>query len=155
MACFLQSSLDPVKRTNMALRYPINTLLKAFFLAGVWLAGIVGSAIAADIRDTKHNLSTRTKAKARAAMVSEDERRLLDREVCVFCHTPTLLEGSIESAMDEPTVGSGEGTRALWQRSLVPGYSYSLFDDIGRLGAEGAGPVRRRAAPEARWIRRR
>lgn len=126
----------------MALRYPTIILLKVFFLAGLWLAGVADSAIAADIRDTKHNLSGRTKpGKARATVGSEDERRLLDREVCVFCHTPTLLEGSIESAMDEPTVGSGEGTRALWQRSLAPGFSYSLFDDIGRLGAEGVGSV--------------
>lgn len=90
-----------------------------------------------DIRDTKHNLSGN--AGALSPDVSKDERKRLERQVCVFCHTPgqaelsELAEGQVTTPVPLPK----------WQRSVEPAFSFELFDDIGRLGGDlgGANPV--------------
>lgn len=75
----------------------------------------------ADIRTTKHNLS------GRGAASTEKGRG--EREVCVFCHTP--------SAEDAAASGSGDVPYwPKWQRSVEAAFSFELFDDIGRGGAE-------------------
>lgn len=63
---------------------------------------------AADIRLTPHNL-------ARQGAGGSAE------EVCVFCHTPQLPLGSLINV--QPT----------WQPSLPDGYTFVMYDDIGRL----------------------
>lgn len=46
-------------------------------------------------------------------------------EICVFCHTPFIAEGSSVSATP------------LWQRSLGNAHTFTMYDDIGRLGSGG------------------
>lgn len=122
-------------------RYRTPLSSKVALVLGLSLAAVAVPSTAADIRDTKHNLSGKSSKKSRAAVVSDDERRLLDREVCVFCHTPTLLDSPLMSGADDGDSGGGRVAQALWQRSVPPGSSFSMFDDIGRVGVEGAGPV--------------
>lgn len=98
---------------------------------GLVLAGGGGGAQAQkDIRDTKHNLSGVARSSPGGLSAAEDRRRL-EREVCVFCHTPSA--GAAEGA------GSGSGQSPLWQRT-VPDLSFDLFDDIGR-AADAGGAV--------------
>ena len=86
----------------------------------------------ADILETKHNL---TKESTSDRPVTAEERRRLSREVCVFCHTP--------GASEEGAAAAGEQVRywpqAQWQSSVEAAFSFELFDDIGRMGADGAG----------------
>lgn len=74
-----------------------------------------------DIRDTKHNLT--------GNVAGAESRGRAEREVCVFCHTPSL-EDSAE--------GDGTATRQWprWQRSVEAAFSFELFDDIGRGGID-------------------
>jgi predicted CXXCH cytochrome family protein len=75
----------------------------------------------ADIRDTKHNLT--------GSPVDPDSRGRAEREICVFCHTPSLED-----------VGARDGASARpwpkWQRSVEAAFSFELFDDIGRGGVD-------------------
>lgn len=86
----------------------------------------------ADILDTKHNLTNETTSDRTA---TAEERRRLSREVCVFCHTP--------GASDEEAAGRSDQVRswpqAQWQSSVEATFSFELFDDIGRMGVDGAG----------------
>ncbi len=93
----------------------------------VVLAG-PGGVLAADIRDTKHNL------------VGRDEEggatKVTTKEVCVFCHTPTIAENAQRLGVNldaQPALHSGP----LWQASLKKAHEFTLFDDIGRMGLEG------------------
>lgn len=67
----------------------------------------------ADVRDTKHNL-------ARTA----NGQRIDAREVCVFCHTPVVV--------DQTTLADGP----QWQQSVPGSYSYILYDDTGRAAGD-------------------
>jgi len=71
------------------------------------------TAHAQDLRGTKHNLS------GRADLLPNEAG-----QICVFCHTPRL------------TMGTPAG-QPLWQSSLETGFSFSIFDDIGRMGTAG------------------
>jgi len=68
---------------------------------------------AQDLRTTKHNLSGRIDLTPNEA-----------GQICVFCHTPTLTAGARVSAPQ-------------WQSSLAADFSFSIFDDIGRMGTAG------------------
>jgi len=68
-----------------------------------------------DVRETPHNL-----IKSRDKSVSE-------KEVCVFCHTPLNDEGELPQ-------GIGGAMTPRWQKSLVDGFVFTIYDDIGRLG---------------------
>lgn len=101
-------------RLSVILKYGRGRRLLAAIglLFGLWAAFFLPSRIvsAADIRVTKHNL-------ARSQSTADAE------EVCVFCHTPQVPADLPEgSAVTQP----------VWQRSLPHGYSFLMFDDIGR-----------------------
>lgn len=85
----------------------------------------------ADIVQTRHNLSSVLTPESLRGMSKEEERRLVAREICVFCHTPS-----------RDRVGEAAGDEALtspkWQRSVDRLFSFNLYDDIGRVGTEGA-----------------
>lgn len=72
----------------------------------------------ADVRETAHNL-----IKSRDKTVSE-------KLVCVFCHTPLNEQGDIPLGAD----GTGGAVAPRWQKSLVDGFVFTIYDDIGRLG---------------------
>lgn len=113
-------------------------------MAFLRLVGLFGIALVmalpgrADIRDTKHNLSGQdATAEAPTGPNKEEERRRLEREVCVFCHTPDV---ALLAATDGRAVHRPSAPR--WQGSLDATYTFGLFDDIGRAGSgEGAAPV--------------
>lgn len=89
-----------------------------------------GSAVGQDIRSTRHNLSSKVSQSGSTGLSKEEDRRLLAREVCVFCHTP-----SVELRAD----GSrSAGVAPQWQRSIERNFSFEIFDDIGRAGTDGA-----------------
>lgn len=72
-----------------------------------------------DVRETPHNL-----IKSRDKSVSE-------KQVCVFCHTPLNEEGELPLGSD----GTGGAMTPRWQKkSLVDGFVFTIYDDIGRLG---------------------
>ena len=73
----------------------------------------------ADVRETQHNL-----IKSRDKSVSE-------KQVCVFCHTPLNEEGALPLGAD----ATGGAMTPRWQnKSLVDGFVFTIYDDIGRLG---------------------
>jgi predicted CXXCH cytochrome family protein len=76
------------------------------------MAAIVSTEVVADIRMTPHSLSSRT------AMLDA----MASREVCVFCHTPTL------------DIADGELRRVapVWQPAIPEDYRFTMYDDIGR-----------------------
>lgn len=67
----------------------------------------------ADIRDTPHNFTRNNQGK-----------RVGDKEVCAFCHTPAVTV----SAGTKPIVPP------VWQRSVGSDLVFTIYDDIGRLG---------------------
>lgn len=75
-------------------------------------------SVFADVRETPHNL-----IKSRDMSVSE-------KRVCVFCHTPQNEDGGNPSGGD----GTGGAMAPRWQKSLVGGFVFTIYDDIGRLG---------------------
>lgn len=89
----------------------------------------------ADITATKHNLTGKTFS----ADESSDERRRASREVCVFCHTPGIVElAELAKSGAHPS----DPKVAQWQSSLETSFTFELFDDIGRSGTtEGAAAV--------------
>lgn len=80
--------------------------------------GSGGSALAADIRSTPHNLTGK----------KDDGSRLDEREVCVFCHTPTV---DVSGASG---VGKIPENAPHWQSHLPREHAFVIYDDIGRLG---------------------
>lgn len=79
---------------------------------------LAGAAFAQDLRSTKHNLSGRDDLSATEA-----------GQICVFCHTPTFA------------ANGGTPHEPLWQQNLSEGFSFPLYDDIGRMGLEGSSAV--------------
>lgn len=103
-------------------------------VAGTVLALLAGlQAAHADIRDTRHNLSGQ--GQTRADPGDREARIRAEREVCVFCHTPNASE----LAPDSAAVDAGRRL-PKWQRSIEVTFSFEMFDDIGRAGADG-GPT--------------
>ncbi len=97
-----------------------HALGRAGALGALAMALAHGAALAAvtqDLRDTPHNL-------ARGATPGKVE----PSELCVFCHTPTANP-------------FGEVVRPQWQRALPRDFSYTMFDDIGRVGYAGSAAV--------------
>lgn len=114
----------------------MHALFKSAFLALVrMLAGgglafaIAFPAARADIRDTKHNLTNQS-----ASPVSGDtaanaaDRRRAEREICVFCHTPSV---------DDLPSGERRASLPKWQRSVEAAFTFELWDDIGRADTGG------------------
>ena len=91
--------------------------------------------VAADILDTKHNLMGGQPADEKA--FTAEEKRVRGREVCVFCHTPGVAELAEVIAGTKKVVT--ERPVARWQKSVEATFTFELFDDIGRMGAEGTG----------------
>jgi predicted CXXCH cytochrome family protein len=101
-------------------------------LTFVVLLGLPCATIQADILDTKHNLTSKAEGDQ---PVSAEDRKRLSREVCVFCHTP----GVSELVAADNALGEQLPPTAEWQRSVEATFSFELFDDIGRMGADGSG----------------
>jgi len=76
------------------------------------LACFARPGLAADIRGTPHNLT-------------QQGPSVEAEEICVFCHTPQLPADS--------AARSGVLVQPAWQPSLSAGYSFVMYDDIGRL----------------------
>ncbi|BAL22695.1 hypothetical protein AZKH_0349 [Azoarcus sp. KH32C] len=85
----------------------------------MWLLLIAGTCDAQriDMRNTKHNL-------ARADSGENTD----PRQICVFCHTPT-------------DTTSGDAVQPKWQSSTPPNGTFTMFDDIGRMGKDGSTAV--------------
>lgn len=81
--------------------------------------GFASALASADIRDTKHNLSGNTDTAA--------DKVRAERAVCVFCHTPSA---------EESGAARTEATWPQWQRSVEAAFTFEMFDDIGRGGAD-------------------
>lgn len=90
--------------------------------------------VIADILETKHNLTEKSNAQSQ---LSNDERKRLSREVCVFCHTPGGGEGD-ERGGERSSAQERNVQAPQWQRSVDVVLSFDLFDDIGRMGADGS-----------------
>lgn len=75
------------------------------------------AACGADIRSTPHNLSGN----------SSTEGKLDERQICVFCHTPSIDLG--KAAVNQLPAHS-----PYWQTSLPREHAFVIYDDIGRLG---------------------
>lgn len=99
---------------------------------------VSSSVMAADIRDTRHNLSGKAWSDEEREKISKDEeRRLLATEICIFCHTP-----SADMVIDKDKKGGESHQKApLWQRSIDKALSFELYDDIGKVGSDGGNPV--------------
>lgn len=109
-------------------------VLLAMFAARGGSGSLVSTA-QADITVTKHNLTGRTFS----ADGTSDERRRASREVCVFCHTPGIVE---LAELAKSGGHTSDPKVAQWQSSLETSFTFELFDDIGRSGTtEGAAAV--------------
>lgn len=88
-----------------------------------WLLGAIavlsstGGASGADIRSTPHNLSGN----------SDTGGKLDERQICVFCHTPSINLGETRPAQMPARA-------PRWQSALSLEHAYVIYDDIGRLG---------------------
>lgn len=100
------------------------------FLLCLLLIALASRVSVADILETKHNL---TKVSPGGQSVSAEERRRLSREVCVFCHTPGVSEDEASGQQDKIR----PRPEAQWQSSVEAAFTFELFDDIGRVGADG------------------
>lgn len=88
-----------------------------------------------DVRETKHNLADPDRLLDVADAADGDAaRRRVEREVCVFCHTPNAEDHGQQNRAPVPAA-------PLWQRTTDRSLSFGLFDDIGRTGSGGADPV--------------
>lgn len=99
----------------------------AMFFAALFASA---TTVDADIRDTKHNLSGRSKA-----VTGEQSKEMRDkevREICVFCHAP--------NAKDDPDgQAAGQSITPKWQKNVELAFSFEMFDDIGRMGVDQEG----------------
>lgn len=77
------------------------------------------TAATLDIRSTKHNLSGNTST----------EGKIDERQICVFCHTPSIDVGVKQSQEEEPKKKS-----LGWQSNVPADHSFVIYDDIGRMG---------------------
>jgi predicted CXXCH cytochrome family protein len=80
----------------------------------VALSGLLVTPALADIRMTRHSL----------VKGGPDKSAMDAREVCVFCHTPEF--GKARPLESPPQ----------WQSSLAKDYSFTIYDDIGRLNLD-------------------
>lgn len=69
----------------------------------------------ADVRETRHNL------------IRSKDKTVDDKDVCVFCHTPVIDVANLPK-------GQAPSKAPAWQKSLDAGFSFVIYDDIGRLG---------------------
>lgn len=77
-----------------------------------------GQKRSGDLRSTKHNMA------GQSASADGDPRA-----VCIYCHTPTIVESSPEEGQAAKVV------TPLWYPSLVSDgtpYEFGIYDDIGR-----------------------
>lgn len=74
-----------------------------------------GPAWSADIRSTLHNLTG-----------EKDASKLDERQLCVFCHTPVIKIG------EDSTIAPDKMPH--WQSGLSKEHSFTIYDDIGRMG---------------------
>jgi predicted CXXCH cytochrome family protein len=81
------------------------------------IGGLVNFSAWGDIRATQHNL------------VRSRDKTVSEKQVCVFCHTPSV-------DIDSLPAGSGVGVVPAWQKSIASDYSFTIYDDIGRLGLD-------------------
>lgn len=92
----------------------MNYRAVGLFFAGVLAAVFSVSGSLADIRDTPHNFARNNQGK-----------RAGDKEVCAFCHTPVIALGE----------GARPTAPPAWQHAVGTGAVFTIYDDIGRLGA--------------------
>lgn len=83
-----------------------------------WLLLAACAAVFADVRETPHNL------------IKSRDKSVNEKEVCVFCHTPL---NEIDAATKLSGAAGGAST-PRWQKSLMDGFVFTIYDDIGRLG---------------------
>lgn len=119
-------------------------MIMRMFLLGMVLVGCGVCSVQADVRETKHNLTGKVFEKTQGD--DERDRKKMRQEVCIFCHTPGILEledgeGGESDGDDVVSRPVPEQRVAKWQRSVDPAFSFDLFDDIGRSGGEGVDPV--------------
>lgn len=108
---------------------PRGGLVKGMLIAVSMLCG--GVVAHADIRETKHNLADKSRLQGLGQDGASDEARLkIEREVCVFCHTPNLDQHANSAAI-----------APKWQPATRGDTSFEMFDDIGRTGTSEANPV--------------
>lgn len=100
---------------NTCITFRLMRFLIKLFLTGLALSALASHCQAADIRSTKHNLTG-----------EKDITKLDERQVCSFCHTPVIAVGE--------SVALPQEKMPHWQRSISPGHSFTIYDDIGRLG---------------------
>ncbi len=83
-----------------------------------WPLVLLAAVAFADVRETPHNL------------IKSRDKSVDEKRVCVFCHTPAL--DLVVSLPD----GSGAvpSTPPVWQKGISSTYSFTIYDDIGRLG---------------------
>ncbi len=112
----LKSDMESVVRSG-------GKRLLALALLG-WLLAFAWPS-AADIRTTKHNLAQR---------YGLDPALTDEKEVCVFCHFPAVVnrDGTRVALAAQPP---------QWQPSVQSDQPFQIFDDIGRVGLDGASPV--------------
>jgi predicted CXXCH cytochrome family protein len=93
----------------------LRTRLKsaALLTLFVWF---IPAAVADSIRQTVHTLVAPGPAGTRTK----------DRQICVFCHTPEVTPGQV--AANPPQ----------WQPNLAKEHTFTIYDDIGRLGVDRA-----------------
>lgn len=106
---------DGQKTVQYDSRMNPDFLRKLFASVVIVIGSMMMPAKAADIRSTPHNLTG-----------EKDIRKLDERQVCTFCHTPVVAIS--EGASQAP------GSSPQWQSSLPKDHSFTIYDDIGRLG---------------------
>ncbi len=80
---------------------------------------LLAAQASGDVRETPHN------------MIRSRDKSVSEKQVCVFCHTPLNEEGDLPLGAD----GAGGAMTPRWQKkSLVDGFVFTIYDDIGRLG---------------------
>lgn len=96
-------------------RQPNNARVTVLLIL-LWslLSWTVAAPVRADIRETPHSL-----VKSKPGAPKTD-----GKEICVFCHTPVISGGK---APDRPP---------QWQASIGKDFTFTIYDDIGRLGLD-------------------
>ncbi len=83
-----------------------------------WPLVLLAAVAFADVRETPHNL------------IKSRDKSVDEKQVCVFCHTPALdLVASLPDGS-----GAVPSTPPVWQKGISSTYSFTIYDDIGRLG---------------------
>lgn len=82
---------------------------------------VVAYSARGDVRDTKHNLVRSAK----------NDRAVDSKEVCVFCHFPSVAGVDLR----------GRNSAPKWQPSVIAGYTFPIYDNAGRLDVEGSDAI--------------